>query len=162
VPGCGFRSRVCVRGPRVTRIPHSPIPISSLSSLSILFVLSIKSIMYTVIVPPLGLKTDGSNPTRPVGTDIPGSTRRRKALAWGIGPVTSQGHPFMGRTKTTSVMGRHEKVTDTDSSSGIPSNHVLSKDTVRLSHAWRPQMSARIRDESAMFSEEQFSRFTII
>jgi hypothetical protein len=94
------------------------------------------------------------------GQISPGSTRRRKVLVRGLGPVTPQGHPFMGRAKANGGMGQSEK--KTDSSLGIPSNHALSKETVRLSRAWHPQMSGQIRDESARFSGDQFSRFTII
>jgi hypothetical protein len=81
----------------------------------------------------------------------PGSTRRRKGLARGLGPVTPQGHPFVGRAKATSVMGRPEKATD--SSPGIPSNHALSKETVRLSHAWRPQMLDGLEMSRRCFQE---------
>jgi hypothetical protein len=94
------------------------------------------------------------------GQISPGSSRRRKVLAWGLGPVTPQGHPFVGWAKATGGMGRSKKATD--SSPGIPSNRALSKETVRLSRAWRPKMSGRIRDESARFLGDQFSRFTII
>jgi hypothetical protein len=90
----------------------------------------------------------------------PGSPRRRKVLAWGLEPVTPQGHPFVGRAKATGGMGQSEKVTDL--SLGIPSNRELSKETVRLSRAWRPQMLRWIRDESVRFLGDQFSRFTII
>jgi hypothetical protein len=66
----------------------------------------------------------------------------------------------MGRARATGEMGRLEKATD--SSPSIPLNRARSKEIVRLSRAWRPQMSGRIRDESAVFSGDQFSRFTII
>jgi hypothetical protein len=89
----------------------------------------------------------------------PGSIGRRKVLARGLGPVTPQGHPFVGQAKATGGMGRSKKATD--SSPDIPSNRALSKETVQLFGAWRPQMSGHIRDESAGFSEDQFSRFTI-
>jgi hypothetical protein len=78
----------------------------------------------------------------------------------GLGPVTPQGHPFMGRAKATGGMGRPEKATDSSPSS--MSNRALSKETVRLSRAWRSPMSERIRNESAGFSGDKFSRFTII
>jgi hypothetical protein len=42
------------------------------------------------------------------------STRRQEGLARGLGPVTSQGHPFVGRVRTTSGVGRHEKEADLD------------------------------------------------
>jgi hypothetical protein len=38
------------------------------------------------------------------GINIPGSTRRRKTLAWGHRSVTPQGRLVMGRTKTASEM----------------------------------------------------------
>jgi hypothetical protein len=90
----------------------------------------------------------------------PRSTRRRKGLAWGLRPVNLQGHPFVGRARAIGGMGRPEKATDSSPSS--PSNRALSKETIRLSHAWCPQISVQIRDESTVFLGDQFSRFTII
>jgi hypothetical protein len=68
----------------------------------------------------------------------------------GHGPVIPQGHPFVGWAKAIGVMGRLEKATE--SSPRIPSNRTLSKETVRLSRARRPQMSGWFRDKSAMIS----------
>jgi hypothetical protein len=57
----------------------------------------------------------------------------------------------MDRAKATGEMGRSEKAMD--SSLDGPSNRALSKEIVRLSHAWHPQMSGRVRDESVAFKE---------
>jgi|SRR5690242_1648625 hypothetical protein len=70
------------------------------------------------------------------GTDIPRSTRRREGLTWGLRLVTPQGHPFVGRAKATSGMGRPEKATD--SSPSDPPARALSTATTQLSRAWRP------------------------
>jgi hypothetical protein len=59
-----------------------------------------------------------------------------EGLAGGLGPVTSQGHPFVGRARATGGMGQPEKLTD--SSPGNPSTHALSTATTRLSRAWHP------------------------
>jgi hypothetical protein len=66
----------------------------------------------------------------------------------------------MGRARAIGGMGRPEKTTD--SSPSNPSNRALSKETIRLPRAWRPRISGQIRDESAVFSRDQFNRFTII
>jgi hypothetical protein len=84
------------------------------------------------------------------GQISPGSTRRQEGLARGHRPVIPQGHPFMGQAKAIGVMGRLEKATE--SSPCIPSNRTLSKETIRLSRARRPQMSGWFRDKSAMIS----------
>jgi hypothetical protein len=49
-----------------------------------------------------------------------GSTRRLEGLARGLGPVTSQGFPFLGRARTTGGVGRHKK--EVDSGLGNPSD----------------------------------------
>jgi hypothetical protein len=94
------------------------------------------------------------------GQISPRSTRRRKGLARGLRPVTPQGHPFVGRARAIGGMGRPEKAMDSTPSN--PSNRALSKETIRLSRAWCPRISGQIRDESAVFSGDQFNRFTII
>jgi hypothetical protein len=66
------------------------------------------------------------------GEISPGSTRRQEGLARGYGPVTSQGHPFVGRDRTTRGVGRHEKEADSgpsnpSDSSAIRSAHPTSR-----------------------------------
>jgi hypothetical protein len=39
------------------------------------------------------------------GQISPGSTRRQEGLTRGLGPVTPQGHPFVGRARATGGMG---------------------------------------------------------
>jgi hypothetical protein len=46
------------------------------------------------------------------GQISPRSTRRQEGLARGFGPVISQGHPFVGKGRTTGGMGRHGKEAD--------------------------------------------------
>jgi hypothetical protein len=46
------------------------------------------------------------------GQISPGSTIRQEGLVRGFGPVTSQGHPFVGLDRTTGRVGRHEKEAD--------------------------------------------------
>jgi hypothetical protein len=70
------------------------------------------------------------------GQISPESTRRQEGLARGLGPVTSQGHPFVGQARATGRMGRPEKLTD--SSPSNPSTRVLSTATTLLSRAWCP------------------------
>jgi hypothetical protein len=48
------------------------------------------------------------------GQISPESTRRQEGLARGLGPVTSQGHPFVCQVRTTGRVGRHEKEADSD------------------------------------------------
>jgi hypothetical protein len=60
------------------------------------------------------------------GQISPGSTRRQEGLARGFGPVTSQGHPFMGQERTNSEVGRHEKEADSGPSTLSDVNAVLS------------------------------------
>jgi hypothetical protein len=54
------------------------------------------------------------------GQISPGSTRRLEGLARGLGPVTSQGFPFVGRARTTGGVDRSEK--EADSGPGNPSD----------------------------------------
>jgi hypothetical protein len=67
------------------------------------------------------------------GQISPGPTRRQEGLTRGLGPVTPQGHPFMGLARATGGMDQPEKVAD--SSPCNPSTHALSTATTRLSHA---------------------------
>jgi hypothetical protein len=78
----------------------------------------------------------------------------------GLRPVTPQVHPFVGGARAIGGIGRPEKATDSSPSNKL--NRALSKETIRLSRAWHPQISEQIRDESAVFLEDRFSRFTII
>jgi hypothetical protein len=58
---------------------------------------------------------------RKCGVQIsPWSTRRQEGLSRGFGPVTSQGHPFVGQDRTTGGVGRPEK--EADSGPGNPSD----------------------------------------
>jgi hypothetical protein len=43
------------------------------------------------------------------GQISPGSTRRQEGLVRGFGPITSQGHPFVGRDRTTGGVGDMRK-----------------------------------------------------
>jgi hypothetical protein len=61
-----------------------------------------------------------------------GSTRRQEGLACGLGPATSQGHPFVGRVRITGGMGRPEK--EADSGPGDPSDSC----TIRSTHSTFP------------------------
>jgi hypothetical protein len=88
-----------------------------------------------------------------------GSTRRRKILAWGNGPVTPQGHLVVGRAKITSGMGRPEKTMD--SSLDCSSDRALLQETIRLFRARHPQMLGWFREESTSFSKVRLSRFAI-
>jgi hypothetical protein len=64
-----------------------------------------------------------------------GSTRRQEGLARGFGSVTSQGHPFVGRGRTTSGVGRLEK--EVDSGPGSPSDSCA----IRSTHPSFPRMA---------------------
>jgi hypothetical protein len=96
-----------------------------------------------------------------VGDRYPPGPLEGKRTSRGVsGQLPRKAIPSWAGAKATSEMGRPEKATDSNPS--IPSNCALSKETVRLSRAWHPQMSGRIKDKSAGFSGDQFSRFTII
>jgi hypothetical protein len=56
----------------------------------------------------------------------PGSTRKQEGLAGGFGPVTSQGHPFVGRNRTAGGVGRHEKEADSGPSNPSDSSAIRS------------------------------------
>jgi hypothetical protein len=43
------------------------------------------------------------------GRISPGSTRKQEGLARDFGPVTLQGHPFVGRDRTTDGVGQPKK-----------------------------------------------------
>jgi hypothetical protein len=60
------------------------------------------------------------------GQISPGSTRRQEGLARGFGPVTSQGHPFVGQEITTGGVGQHEKGADSGPSNPSDVNAILS------------------------------------
>jgi hypothetical protein len=85
------------------------------------------------------------------GQISPGSTRRRKVLARGLGPVTPQGHLFVCRAKITGRMGRSEKAMG--SSPDGPLNRTLPQETARLSRAWHPRMSGGSRMSRRDFRE---------
>jgi hypothetical protein len=59
--------------------------------------------------------TDVGEEGLPCGGKISlGSTRWHEGLGGGLGPVTSQGHPFVGWVGTTGGEGQHEKEADSD------------------------------------------------
>jgi hypothetical protein len=60
------------------------------------------------------------------GQISPGSTRRQEGLTRGFGPVTMQGHPFVGQEKTTSRVGQHEKGADSSPNNPSDVNAILS------------------------------------
>jgi hypothetical protein len=62
-----------------------------------------------------------------VGDTYPRSTRRQEGLARGLGPATSQGHPFVGRVRITGGMDRPEK--EADSGLGDPSHSCAIRST---------------------------------
>jgi hypothetical protein len=80
----------------------------------------------------------------------PGSTRRRKILAWGHGPVAPQGRLVLGRTKIASEMGRPKKAMG--SCPDRPLDYAQFQGSVRFSHARRPRRSGIDRDEVGGFS----------
>jgi hypothetical protein len=61
------------------------------------------------------------------GTDIPGSTRRLESLTKGFGPITSQGHPFMGHGRNRWQNGLAQDWIDSspDDSLGLSIIHII-------------------------------------
>jgi hypothetical protein len=70
------------------------------------------------------------------GQISPGSTRRRKTLAWVHRPVAPQGRLVVGRAKTASEMGRPKKAIG--SCPDRPLDHAKSQGTICFPRARRP------------------------
>jgi hypothetical protein len=56
----------------------------------------------------------------------PRSTRRQEGLARGFGPVTSQGHPFVGQDRTTGGVGQPEKEAESGLGNSLDSRAIRS------------------------------------
>jgi hypothetical protein len=71
------------------------------------------------------------------GQISPGSTRRQEGLAKGLGPIISQGHPFMGQGRNVWQNGSTQERIDSSPCGSLNSNVIHSSDSILPSSALR-------------------------